>query len=248
MRAFQIEHMGESPQSADGKLGPMTWKAMLRVFDTVMPSERYVVERGRRIPIGGDDSAYSVLNFDQPDGYSLHDAGHFTPWGNRGIDKVIMHWGGLDPKHLHAVMSVPDRRVSTHFGVGLIDGEPVVCQYIDLAHVTWHAGRYNGDSVGVDICQQPVYKWSGRYRDQGYDIKKIKNPTRRGNKNILSLDPRIARATSEFVRDLMGALGLKERAPDHHEVVDDPDQYTLLGHHHLTRRKWDIACWWGDLF
>lgn len=248
VKAFQVDCMGEAARNADGKLGPMTWHRLLSHFQPVMAHDNYIVERGRRVLIGGDAAPYRVLNFDQSGGYSLHEAGHFTPWGNQGIDRVIMHWGGLDPKHLHAVMNVPDRKVSTHFGIGLIEGIPTVCQYIDLAHKSWHAGVHNTNSVGIDICQQPVYKWSSRYKDLGYDIKKIKNPTDRGNTNILSLEPRIASATRAFVRDLMDVLGLNESAPDHHGVVSDPDQYTLLGHHHLTSRKWDIACWWNDVF
>lgn len=248
VKRFQIEHMGENSRTADGKLGPMTWKTLLGNFEPVMSHDNYIVDAGRRIPIGHDTSSYTVINFDQTEGYSLHEAGHFSSWKNRDIDRVIMHWGGLDPKHLHAVMNVPDRKVSTHFGIGLLDGRPVVCQYIDLSHKTWHAGKFNKNSVGVDICQQPVYKWSSRYKEMGYDIKKIKNPTDRGNVNILSLDPRIEQATRDFVRDLLAMLELKEKAPGHHGVIDDIEPYTLVGHHHLTRKKWDIACWWHDIF
>lgn len=248
VKQFQVDHMGETTRSADGKLGPMTWKNMLSNFEPVMSHDNYIVDAGRRISIGHDTSPYKVINFDQTEGYSLHEAGHFSAWANRDIDRIVMHWGGLDPKHLHAVMNVPDRKVSTHFGIGLLNGEAVVCQYIDLSHKTWHAGKFNTNSVGVDICQQPVYKWSSRYKDMGYDIKKIKNPTDRGNVNILSIEPRIAKATEAFVRDLLSILELKENAPEHHGVINDVTPYTLVGHHHLTGKKWDIACWWDDIF
>lgn len=231
----------------DGKLGPMTWRAMLSAYDTIFPEANYVVMGGRRLNIGGASSPYRMINFDQQGGYSLHEVGHFSAWGLKEIDKVILHWGGLDPKHLHAVMSVPDRKVSTHFGIGLHEGEPVVMQYIDLAHKTWHAGKFNAGAVGVDICQQPVYKWSGYYRERGYAVKKIKNPSSRGNVNILSLDPRIALAANAFIHDLMDALGLKKSAPDHDGVVADANSFTLLGHHHVSAHKWDVACWWDEL-
>ena len=247
VRDFQVD-CGQPRSHTDGKLGPMTWRSMLSRFEPVMPSDNYVVASGRRLSIGHSASPYTVINFDQTGGPSLHEAGHFTSWANREIDRVIMHWGGLDPKHLQAVMSTPDRKVSTHFGVGLIDDQPVVYQYLDLAHKAWHAGKFNTNSVGIDICQQPDYKWIQRYKDKGYDVKRIKNPTHRGNKNIISIDPRIARATGAFVRDLMDKLELKERAPDHHDVVSDVSPFTLVGHHHLSSRKWDIACWWLDVF
>jgi hypothetical protein len=231
---------------ADGKLGPMTWRTMLSRYDTIDSFANYVVWAGRRISIGDEDSPYRMINFDEAGGCSLHEVGHFSAWGMGSVDRVIMHWGGLDPAHLHAVMSVPDRKVSTHFGIGIHEGEPVVMQYIDIAHKTWHAGKFNSNAVGVDICQQPVYKWSSHYGKRGYDVKKIKNPTDRGNVNILSLEPRIAAATDAFVSDLLSVLELKAIAPDHHGVVNDAGQYTLLGHHHVSPQKWDIACWWGD--
>ena len=247
VREFQV-NCGQPRSHTDGKLGPMTWKALLSKYEPVMPHDNYVVLAGRRIHIGNSASPYTLINFDQSTGISLHEAGHFSAWGNDEIERVIMHWGGLDPKHLHAVMNTPTRKVSTHFGIGLIDGMPVVYQYIDLAHKAWHAGKFNTRSIGVDICQQPDYKWIQRYKDKGYDVKKIKNPTERGNKNIISLDPKIARAAGAFVRDLMLKLELKERAPEHHNVVPDVTPYTLVGHHHLVAKKWDIACWWDDVF
>jgi len=247
VREFQVS-CGQPKSHTDGKLGPMTWKSLLAKYEPVMPSDNYVVMSGRRIHVGNTASPYTVINFDQTGGISLHEAGHFSPWVNTSIERVIMHWGGLDPKHLHAVMNTPQRKVSTHFGIGLIDDEPVVYQYIDLIHKTWHAGKHNSNSIGIDICQQPDYKWIQRYKDKGYDVKKIKNPTHRGNKNIISLDPRIAKAVGAFVEDLMNELGLKIEAPEHHDVVPDASAYTLLGHHHLTSKKWDIACWWDDCF
>jgi len=247
VRDFQVS-CGLPRSHTDGKLGPMTWKSLLAKYEPVMPSDNYVVISGRRIHIGTATSPYKVLNYDQTGGASLHQAGHFSSWANKNIERVIMHWGGLDPKHLHAVMNTPTRKVSTHFGIGLIDGEAAVCQYLDLSHKAWHAGKFNTNSVGIDICQQPDYKWIQRYRDRGYDVKKIKNPTHRGNKNIISLDPRIARAAGAFVRDLMEKLELKESAPESHDVVSDVSPYTLVGHHHLVAKKWDIACWWGDVF
>ena len=232
---------------ADGKLGPQTWRSLLTIFDPVEEGENYIVWGGRRVKLGASDAPYRMINFDQRGGYSLHEAGHFSAHALGTPNKVILHWGGLDPAHLHAVMSVPDRKVSTHFGIGLHEDEAVVMQYIDLNHKTWHAGKFNSNAVGVDICQQPVYKWSGHYRERGYDVKKIKNPSSRGNVNILSLEPRIAAASRAFVDDLMIALELKKSAPNHDGVVEDAGQYTLLGHHHVSPRKWDVACWWPQI-
>lgn len=233
---------------SDGCLGPATYKAILEEYDPILPTENYVVFGQRRISLGGNSGdSYYTLNFDQQDGLDLHPAGHFS---SRSIspDTIIMHWGGFNPKSLYNVMSGP-RKVSTHFGIGLDDaGQAVVCQYLDLKHKAWHAGADNEGSIGIDICQQPVYKHIGRYQKEGYMVRKLKNPTSRGNVNILSLDPRIASAAKDFVLDLAQSLDLNLRVPDSHNLLHDPKGYTMLGHHHLSGKKWDIACWWSAIF
>ena len=244
----------------DGKLGKGTWGAILQEYDTVDTSSDYIVFGGRRIELP-NRSTYKVIAFDEMVDYvgsngdieplDLHSEGHFSR-RKTSIDKVIMHWGGLDPKHLHAVMSSPDRAVSTHFGIGLLDGVPVVMQYLDLKHKAWHSGWGNEGSIGIDICQQPSYKWIGHYQKNGYSVKRKDNPTDRGNRKIVSLEPRIAEATRDFVLDLMDALGLRLISPPNHGVLNKEDiqdgRYTALGHHHLVGKKWDIACWWDDIF
>tara|TARA_B100000214_G_scaffold366226_1_gene334921 strand:+ start:3080 stop:4003 length:924 start_codon:yes stop_codon:yes gene_type:complete len=233
---------------SDGCLGPATYRAILEEYDPVLPAENYIVFGQRRIALDGlSGKSYYTLNFDQADGLDLHPAGHFS---SRSIapDTVIMHWGGFNPKSLYNVMSGP-RKVSTHFGIGLDSaGQPYVVQYLDLKHKAWHAGSDNEGSIGIDICQQPVYKHIGRYQKEGYVVKKMKNPTTRGNRNVISLDPRIAQATRDFVLDLANVLDLRLKSPKTHELLDNPRDYTLVGHHHLSGRKWDIACWWNTVF
>ena len=243
----------------DGKLGRGTWNALLSEYDTVTLTSDYVVMAGRRLELPDRDT-YKVISFDELHAgnsvstiipLDLHAEGHFSKRKDP-INKVIMHWGGLDPKHLHAVMSSPDRAVSTHFGIGIMNGEPVVMQYLDLKHKAWHAGWGNEGSVGIDICQQPSYKWVGHYQKNGYTVRRIDNPTGRGNRKILSLDPRIAEATRDFVSDLVDVLNLSRNMPPHHGVLDKEDissgRYSLVGHHHLVGKKWDIACWWSTIF
>tara|TARA_Y100000592_G_scaffold99299_1_gene174856 strand:- start:3286 stop:4203 length:918 start_codon:yes stop_codon:yes gene_type:complete len=230
---------------SDGCFGPGTYKAILKEHDSIEESDNYVVFGIRRIPLSA--KTYKVINFDQKGGLDLHQAGHFSA---RSIpaDTLIMHWGGFNPTSLYNVMSGA-RKVSTHFGVGLDDGnQPVVYQYLDLKHKAWHAGPDNEGSIGVDICQQPVYKHIGYYQKRGYKVSRIHNPTSRGNKNIISLDPRIAVATCDFVLDLAEALNMPLVVPPDHSLLRDPEQYTLVGHHHLSGKKWDIACWWSTIF
>ncbi|MEC8306723.1 MAG: hypothetical protein VXZ72_02560, partial [Chlamydiota bacterium] len=123
--------------------------------------------------------------------------------------------------------------------------------YLDLKHKSWHAGWANEGSIGVDICQQPTYKWIGHYQKKGYQVRRKDNPTNRGNVKIISLDPRIASATNSFVRDMMDVLDLPFNEPGHHGLIDKEDlgsKFSIVGHHHLASKKWDIACWWSDVF
>ena len=234
---------------ADGKFGKGTWSKALEIYDFVGELDNYIVWGSRRIPMP-DTGAYKIVNYDEVEYrgkvLDLHSYGNFSK-RREPIDRVVMHWGGLDPAHLHAVMSSGSREVSTHFGIGLDDNlNPVVYQYLDLSHKAWHCGKHNEGSIGIDICQQPVYKWIGHYKKKGYNVKKGHNTTGRGNKNILSLDPKISIATRDFVIDLCKALNLPLTSPSSHDVVDTSE--TVVGHHHLAAHKWDISCWWSAIF
>lgn len=239
---------------SDGKFGPGTWKAALEAYDLVLDVENYVVFNGRRIILPKTE-AYTVINYDQEKDkikpLELHSVGHFGPRGDMSLKQIVLHWGGLDPVHLHRVMSNPSRKVSTHFGIGFIgdDHTPVIFQYMDIVHKAYHAGVFNEGSIGIDICQQPSYKWIGEYQKRGYDVTKKENKTGRGNKNIITLDPIIAEATREFVYHLCDALNIPKKMPKSHDVISgDHHDFGIVGHHHLSDRKWDIACWWSDIF
>jgi hypothetical protein len=161
-----------------------------------------------------------------------------------------MHWGGLNPHNLYNVMNAT-RPVSTHFGIGLDEGnQPTVYQYLDIKHKAWHAGSENDGSIGIDICQQPVVKHADYYKKAGYRVRTEVNKTGRGNDRVLSLDPRIAAAAAEFVPELARQLGIELRAPSTHNALPEDvlRTYSLIGHHHITLNKWDIACWWSTIF
>jgi hypothetical protein len=229
----------------DGCLGMQTYKTLLCEFDCVEDDAPYVVFGVRRISLPNAD--YRVVNFDQPGGLDLHAAGYFSD-RRAPAERMILHWGGFDPQSLHNIMSGP-RKVSTHFGIGLDDAnQATVYQYLDLKHKAWHAGEHNEGSVGIDICQQPVYKHIGMYQKRGYHVRRGHNTTGRGNKNVISLDPRISDVTNKFVSDLADALGWQLSSPSGHDVVSDTAPYTVLGHHHVSANKWDIAPWWDTIF
>jgi len=257
--------------SCDGKLGPMTWESLLARHEPVLNWEQYYVNATRRIALPKAETRKSnVLAFDKSGGLDLHPSGHFSR--SKKFKKprfIVVHWGGVDPQHLHRVFS-GHRKVSSHFGCGRSDdGDPEIYQYLDLAHRAWHAGWINKHSIGVDISQQPTTKFAKPYAKKKYDIQIVENLARRpdgrtiGNDKILSLDPAIATATRELVLDLCGIMDIPPRAPRGddgfgtgsvwHGVFGknsllSSDFRGVVGHHHLSNRKWDVACWWDAVF
>ena len=232
----------------DGKLGHGTYIAALQEHDPVPDDADFITYGRRRIRIY--PRTYKVISFDNKQrGLDLHPAGFFGPRSaSLPIDTIILHWGGFDPRSLYNVMS-SDRAVSTHFGIGLDEGnQPTVYQYLDIKHKAWHAGHENDGSIGIDICQQPVTKHLSHYLRAGYKVQIIENKTGRGNQNVLSLDPRIAAAAFDFVNDLADVLNIKLAAPPDHNVITEGTRYSLMGHHHVSPQKWDIACWWEEIF
>jgi len=242
----------------DGKLGRGTWSSILKSFNHIANEDSFWTVNDQRVGVE-TDSRVKMVNFDQPKGLDLHRFGHFSSRRGRKPHLIVVHWGGLDPHHCYRVFSSPDREVSSHAGIGLdIDGSPKIYQYLDLNHKAWHGGWVNGYSVGIDICQQPSLKWRDHYEKKGYIVPTKDNLSGRGDKRVLSLDPSIALATREAVKTLCTTLDIPYQFPMNtngsynHDVLSKDyllnDFTGVVGHHHLTSKKWDCACWWGDIF
>ena len=262
VEAFQEDTFGAG-SGVDGKLGRGTWSAMLKRFDRIEDGQSYWTINDRRVGVEIDPDV-EIVNFDQVGGLDLHRFGHFSSRKGKKPTIIVVHWGGLDPHHCHRIFSSPDRQVSSHAGIGLNkEGNPAIYQYLDLNHKSWHGGWANSYSVGIDICQQPSLKWKNHYVKKGYDIYETTNETGRGDKRIISLDPNVALAVREAVKSLCTALDIPYQFPCgsdgqsydgdfYHGVVDKSyltSEFTgVIGHHHITAKKWDCACWWDTLF
>lgn len=229
----------------DGKLGPQTLKTILSKYAPV--SARYWTYNIIRTPCS---KGLNLTCYDAQNGLDLHSTGYFTPrWFiNRTPTQIVIHWGGLNPNHLYACFSGA-RKVSSHLGVGLEDGKGVAYQYLNLTHKAWHAGRSNSVSLGVDICQQPTTKWLNHYVDRGYDVKLIDNPSSRGDKQCLSLDPRIKEQLVLSLVDLCKMFSIPVDRPNGDDVMSNPNAFKgILGHHHISKNKWDCAPWFDEIF
>lgn len=239
--------LGFKPHEVDGLLGHQTYMALLKACDPV--EDDYVIHSGCRIQLPFRDE-YQVIAYDDVRGLDLHPFGKFGV-RDGDIEGVCLHWGGLDAQHCFNVFANGARGVSSHFLIGIDpeSEEVIIYQTLDLKHRAYHGGWVNNFTVGIDICQAALPQWQHHYDTAGiYDVRKIKNPTSRGPKFVLSLDERLAVATRLFVEDLCKVLDIVMSLPTDHEVTKDPLPYTVFGHHHVNERKIDIACWWDHIF
>jgi len=251
--AFQ-GNAGFGKSDQDGKVGRQTWLAMARMYDPVSDHEDYVYYGGRRFGVDHGE----VITWDEPDGLDLHKDGGWRKANDRDVRLVVIHWGGLEAKGCRNVLA--NRDLSSHFGID----KTGVYQWLDMAHVAYHAGYPNSFSVGIDICEQPERKWTKWYDKRGYNKEPVTNSTGRGSKKILSLDPETAANVRRCVKAICdvtkvpyrfprGADGFGDSGPVWHGTYAKSDLKSgkfvgVVGHHHISKKKWDMACWWDEIF
>jgi len=229
----------------DGKIGPQTLKKILTSYAPL--DKNYWTYNIVRVPCSPD---LNLECYDAPNGLDLHPVGYFSPrwFVNQKPKQIVIHWGGLNPYHLHAVFSGA-RKVSSHLGVGLVGNEAKAYQFMNLTHKAWHAGKSNSVSLGVDICQQPDVKWLEYYLTRHYQVRVIDNPSSRGDKQCLSLDSRIKDQLVLALYDLCVMFSIPIERPSGDGVLKDPNSFRgILGHHHISKKKWDCAPWFDEIF
>jgi len=263
--------------SWDGKLGKGTWKAILSKYDRV--EGNYIIFQGRRIQLPKRDS-YIVVSFDQPGGLDLHREGDFQRGREAGrpLNALMWHWGAHSAKSLYNAFEnavfdgkgkiIEDpREVSSHGGIELgADGVVRFYQFLDFWHRAWHAGVGNPQTIGLDICQQPTEREYAKLKGKGWDVQLIDNPSnpRRGDRKIVTLEPRIATAARHLTEDLCAVLSIPFQIPKGTDgLLKTGDAFYgvipekvwksgkptgVFGHHHCSSGKWDIAPWWHQLF
>lgn len=164
--------------------------------------------------------------------------------------RIVVHWGGIDVDHCYRVLK--NNRYFTHFGVGR-DG---VYQWMDTSYRGTHAGSAgNGQSIGIDICQQPLTKYEARYAKAGYDCDIRRNEAMRpdgrwvghpDHARILTLDSAIAQHTNDLLHALCEAYDIPKVWPGDHRLFSKAKAKAFRGvlfHSHLSATKWDVACW-----
>lgn len=232
----------------DGKLGPKT-RSAIEVAEQARQLGRIDIDR---VHVDG----VPVVSYEDVPSIDARPTHHY---GRRSSPPkiLVLHWPGYvcSARDLGALWKKTSRTVSSHLGVD----EREIVQYLPLGVSAWHAEWINRYSVGVDICQSPVDDDLAAEQRRGLAVSVADNPTGRGAKHYLSLDPRVASNARKLVMALCAQLGIPLKAPRdgdgkvRHDVVFDEAADLagwsgVIGHHHCNPAKWDVGVWWRDLF
>lgn len=240
-----LELQADLGLDTDGFYGKSTHAALIDEFGD---GYDFIVHNGARIPIDPHGLFY-IKDFTEDPSLDLHKYGNFSK-RKEEIQFLTLHHGGLNPKHLAQVFSNTERKVSSHFGIGIDEhGDIFVAQYLDTKWKAWHAGGWNEGSIGIDICFQPEVKWNDHYK-----VEIVDNPSSSGPRKINKLPDDVVAALVQFISQL-SLVHLDEEHPTYAPEVDSlysKEQFLtqgiqVVGHHHKTANKWDCGYVWQRL-
>jgi len=162
---------------------------------------------------------------------------------------VVWHWTAGQTTAHGLVGSFRRSRLSSHYAIDATG----IYELLPPKFRGWHATWINRVAIGVDICQPVRAERLGEARDAGYDCKIMPNPSSRGERNCLSLDPRVAAKARWLAEYLSDTYNIPLITP-----VSSDVQWTStrglgawsghVGHHHVSASKWDIAPWMDYIF
>lgn len=151
---------------------------------------------------------------------------------------VVHHDATLSSR---ACIKVLNRRnLSTHL---LIDNDGTLFQMIDLVHGTWHAGKSNQFSIGLDLSNAADVRYASRYRDRGVFQGEI-------NGGVIAAlgyaEPqyrtliKLIRALSRFFPRVRPLPPVDAKGQVIMRMISKLDEFEgVLGHFHLSAHKWD---------
>ncbi len=157
IKAFQKDH----DLSADGKVGPMTYRRVLlarQVEEEENNLVDYILVNGSKIHLGWDVKI------------NLMSKKCYRTWKReRSPNMIVTHWDATTSAD-RCKRVLENRNISTHF---CIDNDGVIHQYVDTNHVAWHAGRVNSKSIGIDFSNAYYLKYADYYVKKGLTKRPI---------------------------------------------------------------------------
>lgn len=151
---------------------------------------------------------------------------------------VVHHDATLSSRACIAVLN--RRGLSTHL---LIDNDGTLYQMIDLVHGTWHAGKQNPASIGLDMSNAADVRYASRYRDRGVFQGEINGGTIAAlgyaepqYRTLISL----IRALSRFFPRVRPLPPVDPKGQVITRMISNADEFEgIVGHFHLSAHKWD---------
>jgi hypothetical protein len=163
------------------------------------------------------------------------------------VRKFVVHHDGVSSAATCFHVLHNERGLSCHF---LIDNNGDIYQTLDLAFMGFHAGIFNADSIGVELCNRgDALRWPGYYAARGMEREVA--PCRIHRHTYLSYDftPEQYTAMGHLARTLTRALPklpieYPQSAPGEPlwgvmEPRAAREFAGYVGHYHLTSAKWD---------
>ena len=229
---------------ADGIAGPNTLKAVKEHFGCEVISHN-----GQFLPL---NNSFNYIVEHDLSLYELPDGTKNWRFRKTAPETICMHWGGLNARHCYMVFyNSNGNHVSSHFLIGRDprDNNRIeILQCLDTSLVAYHAGKFNGASVGIDICQHPETKFQKKTESFGYNTEVIKNTGARGPEEMMSLDPELAEHARAFIHDLRVALSLDHKPILRSEEtlsINELTEYSIVSHMNVSKKKWDICSTWA---
>jgi hypothetical protein len=244
---YVISLQQEVGVKADGIYGPATHRAARQYFG--MP---IMMHMGKVVPID------APLEIDWSSSlYELDDGTKNWYTRKKNPETVCVHWGGLNTRHCYNVFNLArGRHVSSHFLIGRNhkSGEYEILQCLDTGLVAYHAGKFNKQSIGVDICMHPEEKYWDKtkkwYPDASLQVCKIHDSRVKGRMHVMIGDE-FADVCRQFLESLVDATELSHKPVcESLDVmpVGEAKQYSIVGHHNISARKWDVIPWAEKLY
>ena len=232
--------------TVDGIYGPGTHRAVREHYGNV------IFHMGKVVPIDFDVEVDMSAPL-----YELDDGTKNWYLRKKDPDSICVHWGGLNSRHCYNVFNMArGRHVSSHFLLGYNHKQQKleVLQCLDTGLVAYHAGKFNKYSIGIDVCMHPDQKYWEKtqnwYPDASLQVCKIPDSRVKGRK-IVMIGDEFAGFCEEFLSALRQAVDLQDKPIcKDNEVysVKDAAQFSIVGHHNISAKKWDVIPWAEKLY
>jgi hypothetical protein len=245
-KSYVRELQEEVGAAVDGVYGPGTHNAVREYYGNV------IFHMGKVVPIDFDVEVDMSATL-----YELDDGA--KNWYTRKNDpeSICVHWGGLNSRHCYNVFNMArGRHVSSHFLLGYNHKQQKleVLQCLDTGLVAYHSGKFNKCSIGIDICMHPQAKYWEKTKNwypDAYLTEYKGEDTRVPSGEIAMIGDDFASFCEDFLSALVEAVDLQYKpvCKDNKVYsVKDASQFSIVGHHNISAKKWDVIPWAEKLY